>query len=122
MKVLLFICMMAGAIACSGQNELKVVRNGEFITIWPWDESVPNNGSDIVVVHSGCDTSAVLLIYLDKTRLFAAAPEYKYGLEVVEGWLIQCFDGDRFRNEYYDRSGTKYPEDIIVTWKKRTPE
>lgn len=101
---------MAGAIACSGQ----VVKSSPYFSTLPVEH--------YEVMPKGCDTSAVLLIYLDKTRLFAAAPEYKYGLEVVEGWLIQCFDGDRFRNEYYDRSGTKYPEDIIVTWKKRTPE
>lgn len=69
--------------------------------------------------HSGCDTSTVLLIYLDKTRLFAAAPEWKYQIEVTEGWLIQCFDGWRFVNQYYDRSGRKYSEDVIITWKKR---
>jgi hypothetical protein len=67
----------------------------------------------------GCDTTPVVLIYMTTTRLFAAAPEYRYELALVEGWLIQCFDGERFRNQYYDRSGLEYAEDVIVTWKKR---
>jgi hypothetical protein len=51
----------------------------------------------------GCDTTPVVLIYMTTTRLFAAAPEYRYELALVEGWLIQCFDGEMlFTGKVYE--------------------
>lgn len=70
---------------------------------------------------TGCDTTPVFVIYIDSTQLYAQAPIFSYGLEVVPGWMISCFENsDLLSTRYFDEQGIEFPERIVLMCKERT--